>query len=412
MQITEEDWNARFKTYINALASTNGDVLQATEMAFGAYLDGSEKTLNAFISAYGDIVQTGVLNMGQEMDKIKNTVNNFYEKALEWNEMTESDKAEFIQDNADLFAEEGGQELLRAFESGNYNKIEEALKNNEALQDRIKVQQEKTQQELLIEEARIGEDRNEAYIAELKRYQAYLSDVESMFKASLEIRLEQEQKQLDEYKSYLEKQQEALNDSLEKRKSAYEKYFEEINQEEADEDYEEQANQIISNLSKLGSSTNASAVQQTKELENQLKELEEERLKELRERAQEALLETMGTELEEINDKFDKLLENNQALLAAMQGELDNPAEYISELLANKIEGGATALEMEDYINTLQGTYGSVLGDNVDWDGIKVREENNQLFLNVNGQEIALDTNNEQNLYAAIMKALREVGVR
>ena len=55
---------------------------------------------------------------------------------------------------------------------------------------------------------------------------------------------------------------------------------------------------------------------------------------------------------------------------------------------------------------------GAVLGDNVDWDAIKVREENNQLFLNVNGQEIALDRGNEQNLYAAIMKALREVGVR
>ena len=52
-------------------------------MAFGSFLDGSEKTMNAFISAYGDIVQTGVLNMGQEMDKIKNTVSNFYDKAIE-----------------------------------------------------------------------------------------------------------------------------------------------------------------------------------------------------------------------------------------------------------------------------------------------------------------------------------------
>ena len=39
-------------------------------------------------------------------------------------------------------------------------------------------------------------------------------------------------------------------------------------------------------------------------------------------------------------------------------------------------------------------------------------EENNQLFLNVNGNDIPLDTNNEQTLYQAIMKALREVGLR
>ena len=280
--------------------------------------------------------------------------------------MSESDRAEFIQDNSDLFSAEGGQKLLKAFETGDYAKIEQALQTNKVLQERIKNQQEKVRQELLIEEARMGEDRNEAYIAELKRYQAYLENTEDLFKASLEVRLEQEQKQLDEYRSYLEKQQEALNDSLEKRKAAYEKYFDDIAQEEEDEDYEAKANQLIGNLSKLGSSTNASAVQQTKELENQLRELEEERLKELRERAQEAVLEDMDDQLEQINEKFDKLLESNQALLAAMQGELNNPVEYISELLANKIEGGATALEMGDYINNLQGTYGSVLGDNVD----------------------------------------------
>ena len=41
-----------------------------------------------------------------------------------------------------------------------------------------------------------------------------------------------------------------------------------------------------------------------------------------------------------------------------------------------------------------------------------MREENNQLFLTVNGKEIALDTTNEQNLYQAIMKALTEIGLR
>lgn len=34
---------------------------------------------------------------------------------------------EFISDNADLFAGKGGQELLAAFESGDYNTIEAAL---------------------------------------------------------------------------------------------------------------------------------------------------------------------------------------------------------------------------------------------------------------------------------------------
>lgn len=409
VQISQQDWEDNFELYLETLAATQGDVLAATELIFGEYLDDSEDALNAFIEAYGDLVQVGILNMGQNMDKVKNSINNFYEKALEWDKMSESDKAEFIQDNAALFSDGS---LLQAFESGNYEDIEKALSQNEAFQKQLEQRRKEIAQELLIEEARTGEARNEAYIAQLKAYQEYLNDTENLFKASLEVRLEQEQAQLDEYRSYLEDQQEALEDSLNKRKEAYEKYFDEINKEEEDEDYENQAELLISNISKLGSTTNASAQKQTKELEQQLKELEKERLKELRERAQEAVMENMDDTLEKISDKFDKLLESNQALLAVMKGDLNNPRDFISDLIKNKIVSGATALEVQDYIGSLQSTYGSVLGNNVEWDAIQVREENNQLFLNVNGRDVPLDTNNEQTLYQAIMKALREVGLR
>jgi DNA repair exonuclease SbcCD ATPase subunit len=383
---------------------------------FGEYLDGTEKTMNAFISAYGDLVQVGILNMGQNMDKVRNSINNFYEKALEWNKMSESDKAEFIQDNAELFAddlsteENEGQILLKAFESGDYSAIEEALKNNKALRDQIDQRKKEIAQELKIEEARTGEDRNEAYISQLKKYEAYLNNVEDLFKASLEVRLEQEENQLDEYKSYLEDQREALEESLEKRKEAYEKYFDAINENEEDEEYEEEAEKLVSNLSKLGSSTSATSEQKAQEIEQKLEELEEERLKELRERSQEAILEKMDDDLEEISKKFDDLLENNRALLAAMQGELDNPVEYIGKLLTNKADSGASALEIESYIQTLQGTYGSVLGNRVDWDNINVREENNQVILNVHGKEIILNSTDEQNLYETIMTALTAIG--
>ena len=280
--------------------------------------------------------------------------------------MSESDKSEFILDNADLFAGESGDQLLKAFQSGNYADIEKALQENEGLQKQLQQRKIEVEQELLIEQAKTGADRNAAYIEELKRYKAYLDDTENLFKASLEVRLKQEQAQLDEYRSYLEEQQSALEDSLNKRKEAYEKYFESINQEEEDKDYEEQANQLITNLSKLGSTSNATAVQQTKELEQQLAELEEERLKELRERAQEAILSNMDDQLEEINEKFDKLLESNQNLLTALKMDLVNPSQLMSDMIAQQIENGATALEIEDYIQSLQSTFGSVLGDNVD----------------------------------------------
>lgn len=418
IQISEEDFESKFNQYITVLAQTQGDVLSTTETVFGDYLDGSEETLNAFIAAYGDLVQVGVLNMGQNMDKINNTINGFYEKAMKWSTLSNNEKAEFIQDNAAMFAdnpetaENEGQDLLKAFESGNYESIENALKNNDALQDQIKKRKAEIQQELLIEEARQGADRNEAYIAQLKEYEKYLNDVNNMFKASLELRLEQEKNQLEEYKKLIQEEEQAKIDSINKRKEAYEKYFEAIDEKEAAEEYEEKAELLISNISKLSTSDTSEAQKQTKDLENQLKELEKERQKELREQARESVLENMDDRVEEINDNLEKLLENNKALLAAMQGRLEeNPQEYIADLIGNKVQSGATANELSEYMGTLQSTYGAAFKDG-DLEDIQIREENNQLILNVNGQEIILDPTNETNLFEAIMAALRQIGLR
>ena len=418
VEISEEVFESRFDEYITVLSQTQGDVLSATQTVFGDYLDGSEETLNAFIAAYGDLVQVGVLNMGQNMDKINNTINGFYEKAMKWSTLSNSEKAEFIQDNAAMFAdnpetaENEGQDLLRAFESGNYESIENALKSNDALQDQIKKRKAEIQQELLIEEARQGADRNEAYIAQLKEYEKYLNDVNNMFKASLELRLEQEKNQLEEYKKLIQEEDQARIDSINKRKEAYEKYFEAIDEREASEEYEEKAELLISNISKLSTSDTSEAQKQTKDLENQLKELEKERQKELREQARESVLENMDDQVEEINDNLEKLLENNKALLAAMQGRLEeDPQEYIADLIGSKVQSGATANELSEYMGTLQSVYGSAF-KNGDLEDIQIREENNQLILNVNGQEITLDPTNETNLFEAIMAALRQIGLR
>lgn len=411
VEISQEVFESRFEDYVQILADTQGDVLAATKAVFSDYLDDSGEALNAFVAAYGDLIQIGILNMGQNMEKTKNSINTFYETASKWNEMSASKQAEFLQDNAELF-KAGGEDLLKAFQSGDYNRIQQALEGNEALQKQLEERRKEVAQELMIEEARTGEERNEAYIAQLKEYKKYLDNTEDLFKASLEVRFEQEKTQLDEYKSYLQDQQEALEESLNKRKEAYEKYFDDISKGEEDTEFDEQIATITSNIGKLAASSNASAVNQTKQLEQQLKDLEKERLEQLRERAQEAFIENIDNELSEISDKFDKLLESNQALLAAFRGDLEDPLAFVSQLLGNKIGDGATAMEIESYIKTLESTYGSVLGNGVDWDNINVREENNQLYLTVNGQDIALNTSDEQNLYEVIKKALIEIGAR
>ena len=266
--------------------------------------------------------------------------------------MSEADKTEFIQDNAELFSGASGASLLEAFESGNYASIQSALMGNKGLNDLVDKRRAEIEQELKIELAKQGDNRNEAYIKYLQDYLTYLEDEENLFAASLETRLEQEQKD----------QQEALKDSLDKRKEAYQDYFDAINQTEEDEDYEEQAQTLITNISKLGSTTNAAASSQRKELVKQLEELEKERLKELRERAQEQVLDNMDTTIDEINDKFDELLDNNRALLAVMTSQYsDNPNAFINALLANYAANGATDLEMQSNLANLQTLFGGLL---------------------------------------------------
>lgn len=77
--------------------------------------------------------------------------------------MSETDRTQFMTDNEALF-KAGGADLLRAFESGNYNVIEAALRTNSALSTQLERDLADVRQKIKIEEARIGEDRNETLI--------------------------------------------------------------------------------------------------------------------------------------------------------------------------------------------------------------------------------------------------------
>ena len=364
----------------------------------------AEDLYKTILNAYTTATGLGIGNMGQNIDKLQNQIHSFYESVEKWGEMTATEKTSFMSDNAEMFKE--NPELYAALESGDYTKIEEILSNNEWLRKRRNDLLDQINTEIYNESAR-GADADVSYLQYLEAQKKYWSDTENIYKANLKIIIEAEQAQLDEYKKLLEKKHDAEVDSLEKRKEAYQKYFNDIKEGEEDADFEEQANLLATNLAKLGSSTDASAMNQKRDLEKQLRELEEERLKELRERAQENVINNIDDELSEINEKFDKLIESNQELLKALRGK--DATAVVAQLLTNRIMEGATGNEAQQYVRDLDSTFGSSLG-NVDLDNIRIKQENNNLYLTVNGQNILLDTANETNLYNAIMKALTEIG--
>lgn len=395
--------------YLFSLIADGTDIQDAIYTTFG---DISDEDYKKFINAYQSAMGTGILNMGQNIEGLKKTINSFYEKAQQWNEMSDSEKTSFLADNAALFEGPDGQKLLEAIKSGDYNFIQNALGDNETLKAKVAQQIKDIDTEIAIENAKLEADRDYAYIAYLEEQKKLLQDSDNLYAASLDIRLEQEKKYLDEYKQYLEDQRDALKESLDKRKEAYSDYFAAVNQQADDEDFEEKESTLIANISKLTTSGSADAVNQQAKLEQELAQLEKERLEELRQRAQDAVMENIDKTIEDIDQKFDELLNSQQALLAAMTGELDNPTEFLSNLISNKVQQeGLTELGLESYIRDLQSTYGSILGNDV-FDNMSVEKQGDQLILNIAGTEVVLSDSDQQSVYTAIMAALQQVGLR
>ena len=394
-----------------AAINSGSSIQDAIYNTFGRGL--SDTDYNNILKAYSDAIGTGVLNMGQNIQSLKNTINSFYETAMKWNDLTDSEKTSFMVDNAELFKGQEGAQLLKAIESQDYNLIYAALSDKDGtLYKKVQQQIKDIDEEIELEYAKLEEERDYAYIKYLEDQRKVLKDSENLYAASLENRLEQEQKYLNEYKSYLEDQKEALTDSLDKRKEAYSDYFETVNQEAETEDFKTQEQTLIANISKLATTGNATAANQAADLKQQLQDLEKERLETLRQQAQDNLMNSIEDEVSEINEKFDKLLNSQSALLAAMTQDLSDPTKFLSNIIANKAtQEGLTMTGLQSYVKDIQSIYSPLLGNDV-LSKISVREEGNSLILNVNGEEINLSNSDQQSIYEAIMLALKQVGLK
>lgn len=415
VNITKEQFQGQFNNIIDQLAN-GSTITEIIDNTFGSYLSGMDKAskeyakaYNALVNAMDSLLGESLMNIGQNLTKFDSTISNFYKKSTEWSSMSESDRAQFLSDNAEIFSGPEGDKILKAFESGDFERIQQAMQQNTRLQEELRKNLQDIETRIAIEEAKIGDERNEAQIKYLKQLKARLEDGSAMFQASLEVRLEQEKQQLEIYKDYLEKQRDALKESLEDRKEAYQDYFDTINKEEEAEDYEKEAQTYISNLSKISSSSDAASKSQAKELQQKLQDLEEERLKTLRQEAQEQVVSNIEDQVSSIDDKFDDLLDTDSKILAALNGDTNaGGQDFLTSMLATNLIG-KTALEAEDYI---KNSFASAFGSKLDVDQVSVSQTSGgDLILNVAGQTINLSQNDSNTLAREIYDALARLGI-
>lgn len=415
INITQEEYEDIFMNGFLPDLANGLSTQQAILTNFGNYLDqfgqGTEKWINAYnilINELSDAIGMNVLDMSQSMDSFNNWISAVYDNASNWNSMSESDKADFVQSHSELFGGEEGAALLQAFNSGNYTAIQQALMSNSTLEEQRKRQLDQVNRTLELEMQKMGDNRNEAYIQMLQVYKQQLEDISNLYAVSLEVQLEMQNNQLEEYKSYLEDQKSALEDSLNERKEAYQNYFDEVNQTAEDEEYEEQAALLSGNIAKLASSTNGAAIASMKDLQNQLDELQKDRIQTLRERAQDAIVENIDNTISDINDKFDELLDNERMLLSILGNELENPNQFIGKLIQNALDNGMSELSLRNYIQGLQTDFGSAVSG-VDWGNITTNtsNDNTSIVVNIDGQTFtSRDKQNNNSFYNAIQYIL------
>ena len=137
-----------------------------------------------------------------------------------------------------------------------------------------------------------------------------MENTESYFE-SLEA---QQEEMVDLYKETLENERDALKKSLDSRKELYEQYFDAIDRESEEDDYETRRSQLQRAISSLSTATDANSLEKLKEYQTELASLEDEYLQEMRETQRDNLLTSIDNQTESIDQYYEERLANEKAL--------------------------------------------------------------------------------------------------
>ena len=334
---------------------------------FAKTLDGYDAA--RFNSAWTNVIDGitgGFQTIGQEVQSYKNQIEGIYEAQQKYlsGELKGSEWTDYIAEHQDIFNQEG---FYEAFISG--GNITDLIQNSNSYFEKTRLNLIKR-----IEQA-IEAANNEAEKEVLRRQKAALDKANSLYSPSLQMQLEREQAAVNKYKEYLQQQTDDLKNALNDRKNAYQKYFDAINQEYEDQDYEEQQQLLIENLGKIGAGTDATSMAKIASLESTLKENEKERRETLRQRAQDVLLNSLDDQVSKIEKSLEEQLKNEDNLLTVIQsasfgknifngmlaaitenGKLPG-SQYnsITELVTTMVSAGADLSKLDEYIKMENG---------------------------------------------------------
>lgn len=299
-----------------------------------------------------DAITGGFQQLGQKVQSFNNEIQDVYESQEKFlsGELTGSEFTDYMAKHEALFSQEG---FYEAFTSG--KDLTGFIKDSNGYF-------EQTRNNLLAKIREALKSATGGYKQYLIKLEASLKEEDKIYAVSFQKRLEREQAAVNKYKEYLQQQTDDLKNALNDRKNAYQKYFDAINQEYEDQDYEEQQQLLIENLGKIGAGTDATSMAKIASLESTLKENEKEHRETLRQRAQDALLNSLDDQVSNIEKRLEEQLSNENILLETIKSESFGK-KIFNGMLAAITEGGKLAGSQYNSITELITTMVSAGAD-------------------------------------------------
>lgn len=252
-----------------------------------------------------NVLESGTTTLTQALVEsattLENSAKNLRESQANWATLTDAEKRQIMEDNADLF---GDKDFYNAFVNG--QDITSYLQK--ANRDTIAFIQQEAAKLYRAAEAQGDYGTMQLLKQYLKAESEYLT-------LSLSDLVENENKQLDIIKDTLEKERDLLKENLKKRRDAYQDYYDKLNKMQEVQDYESERTKIVQQMTRLGGATDATSANKLLELQKQLTELDKEYRTTTVTNAQDAVLDGLDNQIDKLDEYYSDLLDNNQKML-------------------------------------------------------------------------------------------------
>lgn len=229
-----------------------------------------------------------------------------------------------------------------------------------------------------------------AEVADKETFKMLLNNTESYFDDLEEL----QQEVLDNYKKVLEAEKDALKNSLDRRKDLYEEYFDAIDAEAEEDDFQSDQMRLQNAIAALSTATDANSLEKLKEYQSELAKLQADHLSDLRDSQRDNMTTLLENQSESLEQYYEERLNNEKALW-----------DEISSYSEQKIDDIASTLV--DQLNSIQvnsnGTFSLgkpyATGGIVDYTGLAmVHGSSNKPEAFLNANQTAMFTNLAKNL--------------